>query len=174
MFREEISGYSGPPRRQSKTPWVFIVCVIVAGLVVAHMAGLTKPFRTMAVQLGQDGSRDLRTPASRLIGDWESDDDPMFRRVCHMVPKDPSVGTGIYRVSNGSRTSDAIYKIVSEDRSGTNLVMAEFLPVGDRNYRVRYSIAKDGQSMTREYEDHNGRHVSCQYRYLGPPTQSLP
>ena len=49
-----------------------------------------------------------------------------------------------------------IYKIVSADRSGTSLELAEFRMGLNQNYRVRYTIAKDGQSMTREYDGHDG------------------
>jgi hypothetical protein len=175
MFSEEISGYAEPPRPpRTARLWVPLVLVLLVGLAVAHLAGLTKPLTTTALQLSQGGSRNLRTPASRLIGDWESDNDPMFRRVCHPVPKQPTHGAGIYLADSGSGMREVIYKIVSEDRSGTSLEMAEFLPGADLNYRARYSIAEDGQSMTREYNTRIGSQVFCQYRYIGPPTEDLP
>jgi hypothetical protein len=49
--------------------------------------------------------------------------------------------------------------------------MLEYVFGTDANYRVRYSIAEDGKSLTREYEGRNGERISCQYRYLGRPTE---
>jgi len=172
MLREEISGYSEPPRPPRKMrPWVPIVLVVLVGLAVAHMAGLTKPLATLALQVSGVGSH---TPGWRLVGDWESDNDPMFRRICHLAPKEGYGGTGIYMADAGRGMREVIFKITSEDRSGSHVEMAEYLPGADVNYRVRYSTAKDGKSMTREYDTPNGSHVSCQYRYIGPPTEDPP
>jgi len=172
MFREEITGYEEPPRPPQKTtPWVPIVLVVVVGLAVAHVAGLTKPLTTLALQLSGSGPG---TPGGRLVGDWESNDDPMFRRVCHLAPKEGYCGTGLYMADAGRGMREVIFKITSEDRAGRHVEMAEFLPEADANYRVRYSIADDGKSMTREYDTPNGTHVSCQYRYLSPPTEDPP
>jgi len=171
MFRDEESGgYSKPVRPRRRTRWVLIVLVILAGLALVHVTGLTKPL----LRSGHGDSRNLPTPAGRIVGQWESSDDPMFKRVCHLPPEEPYDGLGIYMADAGSGMSEVTYKVESEDRSGTNLVMAEYLPEANRNYRVRYSIAKNGRSMTREYEDRNGRRVSCRYRYIGPPTESPP
>jgi hypothetical protein len=170
MFREEYSGYAGSPRPPRKTrPWVPLVVLVVVGLAVAHVAGLTKPLTTLALQLTGLGSH---TPGWRLVGDWQSDNDPMWRRVCHLAPKEGYRGTGIYRADAGRGMREVIFRITSEDRSGRHVEMAEFLPEVDANYQVRYSIADDGKSMTREYDTPNGTHVSCQYRYLGPPTEA--
>ena len=170
MFRGEMSAYSESPRSRRKTPWVPLMVVVLAGLVVAHVAGLTKPLATMALQLSGYG----RTPGSRLIGDWESNDDPMFRRVCYLRPKKDWDGAGFYMADSGRGMREVIFKVTAEDHSGRHVTMSEFLPGVNENYRVRYSIADDGRSMTREYDDRNGKRVSCQYRYLGPPTQSAP
>jgi hypothetical protein len=166
MFREETGSYEEPPRPPRKaTPWVPIVLLVVVGLAGAHMAGLTKPL----LQLAGAGSH---APGGRLVGDWESDNDPMFRRICYVAPNDGKAENGIYlgHVDRGTRT--VFYHIDSQDRSGRNLQLAEFWPGVDYNYRARYSIADDGMSMTREYTDRDGRPVSCQYRYLGPPTET--
>ena len=171
MFRdEEAGGYSKPARPRRRTLWTLILLLILAGLALTHVTGLMKPL----LRSVQGDSRNLRTPASRLVGQWESNDDPMFKRICHLPPEEPYDGLGIYMADAGSGMSEVTYKLESEDRSGTNLVMAEYLPGVDHNYRVRYSVAKNGRSMTREYEDRNGRHVSCRYRYVGPPIESLP
>jgi hypothetical protein len=172
MFRDEIGSCSEPPRPLRKTPWALIGCVVLAGLGLAHVAGLTKPLAAVAVQLGLADSRDVRGPAGRLVGEWKSEDDPMFRRLCHWPPEKSYHVTGVYMAETSKGMGAVIYKVVSEDRSGTNLVMAEYLGP-DQNYQVRYSIAEDGRSMTREYDTGNGRHVSCQYRYVGPPPESL-
>ncbi len=173
MFRDEIGGVSEAPRppRKATTPWVPIVLAVLAGLGVAHVAGLTKPLKSMALQLtgGHSGG-----PGSRLVGEWESDDDPMFRRISYPAVKDPKGGTGIYVAQDGRRECGVIYKIVSEDRSGTSLELAEFRMRLNLNYRVRYTIAKDGQSMTRDYDGRDGTHVSSHYRYVGPATASIP
>ncbi len=166
MIRGEFNEYPEPPRPTRKPkPWVPIVILVFGGLGVAHIAGLTKPLATMALQLTGLGSR---APGWRLVGDWESDDDPMFRRVCYPAPKEGYSGTGVYRADAGRGVGDVIFKITSEDRSGRQVEMAEY---NGANYRVRYSIAEDGKSMTREYQGSNGSPVSCQYRYLGPPTE---
>jgi hypothetical protein len=172
MIREEMSGYAEPPRppRKAASSWIPIVLVVLVGLGIAHIAGLTKPVTTVALQLSGHG----RTPGWCLIGDWESDNDPMFRRVCHMLPGEAPCGTNIYLADAGRGMKAVIYKIMSEDRSGRQLEMAEYLPETDANYRVQYSIAEDGKSMTREYDGRNGNHYSCQYRYVGPPTEYVP
>jgi hypothetical protein len=171
MFRDDISAYSEPPRpRRKTTPWVPITLVALVCLGLAHVAGLTKPLKSMAVQLTGYG----RTPGSRLLGNWESDDDPMFRRICHSARREDYCGTGLYLADAGNGMREVIFRITAEDRSGRHVEMSEFLPGANENYRVRYSIAEDGRSMTREYDDRNGIHVSCKYRYLGPSTQSAP
>jgi hypothetical protein len=171
MFREKVSETSEAPRPARKpTPWLPIVLIAVVGLGVAHVAGLTEPLKSMALQLGA-GSR---APGSRLVGDWVSDDDPMFTRISYPAVKDPKGGTGIYVGQDGKRECGVIYKIVSEDRSGTSLELAEFRMRLNLNYRVRYTIAKDGQSLTRDYDGRDGGHVSSHYRYVGPATTSIP
>jgi hypothetical protein len=176
MIREEFNGYSEPPRpapeapRAPKAPrkpsaLVPLLIVAFAGLGVAHIAGLTEPMATLALQLTGLGSH---PPGWRLVGDWESDNDPMFRRVCYPAPKEGYDGTGVYRGDAGSGMGDVIFKVTSEDRSGHQVEMSEYKGA---NYRVRYTIAEDGKSMTREYTDRNGSRVSSQYRYLGPPTE---
>ena len=171
MIREDISGYSESPRPPRKTrPWVPLLIVVLVGLGAAHMAGLTKPVATVALQVTGLGSH---TPGWRLVGDWESDNDPMFQRVCHPVHKEGYSGTGLYLADEGRGVREVIFKITSEDRAGRHVELAEYLPEVDANYRVRYSIADDGKSLTREYDTPNGRHVSCQYRYLGPPTEDV-
>jgi hypothetical protein len=173
MIREEFNGYSESPRPASKTPnkigpWVPLMLLVVVGLVVAHVAGLIKPLATLALEWTGLGSH---APGWRLVGNWQSDNDPMFRRVCYPTPKEGYDGTGVYRGDAGGGMSDVLFKITSEDRSGRQVEMAEYN--GD-NYRVRYSIADDGKSLTREYDASDGRPVSCQYRYLGPPTEEAP
>jgi hypothetical protein len=171
MFRDDISGYEEPPRPpRTTTPWVPVVLVALVALGLAHVTGLTKPVASLALQLAGYG----RTPGSRLIGDWESIDDPMFRRVCHLTPQEGYAGTGIYMADRGRGMEVVIFKITSEDRSGRHVEMAEYLPEKEANYKVRYSIAQDGRSMTREYEGPSGIPLACQYRYVGPPTEDPP
>jgi hypothetical protein len=171
MFREESSEIPAAPRPVRKpTPWLPIVLVVLVGLGVAHVAGLTEPLKAMAQRLGL-GSR---PPGSRLVGDWESRDDPMFSRISYPAIKDATGGTGIFVGQDGRRECGVVYKIVSEDRSGTNLELAEFRMGLNLNYRVRYTIAKDGQTLTRDYDERDGTHISCHYRYVGPATASLP
>ncbi len=170
LIREEFYGDSEPPCPAPKAlhktrPWVPIVLVVFAGLAVAHIAGLTKPL----LQLAGAGSH---PPGWRLVGDWESDNDPMFRRFCYAAAKDGKGANGVILGHADRGTGDVIYHVVSEDRSGRNLELAEYLPGVDYNYRARYSITEDGKSMTREYTARNGSPVSCQYRYLGPPTET--
>ncbi len=157
-------------RGSKARPWVPIVIVVFAGLAVAHVAGLTKPLATIAVQL----SGGSRAPGWRFVGDWESDNDPMFRHVRHLAPQEGYTGTDIYIADAGRGMRPVMFKITSEDRSGRRVEMAEYLPESDANYRVRYTIADDGRSLTREYEGRDGRSVSCQYRYVGPPPEGPP
>ncbi len=171
MFREDIGGYSQPPRPQcKKTPWVPVLCAILAGSGIAHVAGLTKPLATIARQLTGIG----RTPGYRLVGDWESVDDPMFQRICYVGPKGNKGGTGFYMADATRGKTQVLFKVESEDRSGRHVEMAEFRFGVEENYRVRYTVAGDGRSMTREYDDRYGNHVSAQYRYIGPPTEEPP
>jgi len=172
MFREDISGYSEPPRppRKKVTPWVPVVLVALVALGVAHVAGLTKPIKSMAIQLTGIG----RPPGSRLVGDWESVDDPMFQRISYVSPKGNDDGTGFYMADATRGKTQVLFKIESEDRSGRHVEMAEFRFGVEENYRVRYSVAGDGRSMTREYDDRHGNHISAQYRYIGPPTEEPP
>jgi hypothetical protein len=174
MFREDISGYSEPPRppRNNKktTPWVPVVLVAFVVLGVAHVAGLTKPIKSLAMQLAGYG----QAPGYRLVGDWESDDDPMFKRICYAGVKGNDRGTGFYMADRGRGMREVLFQITSEDRSGRRMEMAEFLPGVNENYKVTYSIAGDSRSMTREYDDLSGMHVSCRYRYVGPPTEEPP
>ena len=174
MFRGEIGTDAEPlcPSRRRR-PWVSFILIVVLGLAVAHVAGLTKPLATLAMQLCRTYSRDLSTPASRLIGEWQSDNDPLFKRICYPVPKARKQATGVYQADTGSDIREVIYGIVSQDESGTNLEMGEYLPGTDLNCRVWYTIAEDGQAMTRRYDARNGGHVTCQYRYVGRP-KNLP
>ncbi len=171
MFRGEIGNDAEPlcPSRRRRA-WLPLIVVVVVGLVAAHMAGLTKPLAGLARQLCGNYSRDLSTPAGRLVGDWESDNDPLFKRICYPVPKEPKKGTGVYRADTGSGIREVIYGIVSQDAAGATLEMEEYLPGTDLNCRVWYTIAEDGQAMTRRYDARNGGHVTCQYRYVGRPT----
>jgi hypothetical protein len=171
MFREEISESSEAQRPVRKpTPWLPILLIAVVGLGVAHVAGLTEPLKSMALQLtgGRCGG-----PGSRLVGDWTSDNDPMCQRICFPVLKNPEYKNGMIFTRNGSQRGGIIYAIASEDSSGRNLELAEFLPGVKLNYRARYAIAPDGKSLTREYDAPNGTHITCQYRYVGPPTETL-
>ena len=149
--------------------WIPIMLVFVGGLGAAHTAGLTKPLIIKARQLVGP-----HTPGWRLVGNWESDNDSMFRRVCHVRSKEGAGGMGIYMADEGRSMRQVLFRITSEDRSGRHVTLDEFLPEKDINYRVRYTIAGDGKSMTREYDTRTGRHVSCQYRYIGPPPQEAP
>jgi hypothetical protein len=175
MFRDEYSSYTEPLRPPRKTrPWFPLLLLVVVVVAVAHTAGLIKPLATLALQWTGSDSGSLWGAGSRLTGNWESDDDPMFRRVCYFAPKGGFYRTGIYTADAGPGMREVVFKITSEDRSGHHVDMTEYLPGADANYHVRYSIADDGQSMTREYDTPNGTHVSCQYRYLGPPTEDTP
>lgn len=167
MIREDFNDYPEPPRPQQRkaAPWVPIVLVALVGLAVAHMAGLTKPLLSLG------GSH---PPGWRLVGDWESDNDPVFQRVCYPAWKDGYAGTGMYWADGGRGMREVIFKVESESRSGRQVELAEYLPGLDANYRVRYSIADDGKSLTREYDGRNGQHITCQYRYVGPPTREDP
>jgi hypothetical protein len=172
MFREEYSSYTEPLRPPRKTrPWFPLLLLVVVVVAVAHVTGLIKPLATLALQWTGSGPAGLWGSGIRLVGNWESDDDPMFRRVCHFAPKGGFYRTGTYIADAGHGMREVVFKITSEDRSGRHVEMTEYLPGADANYRVRYSIADDGKSMTREYDTPSGTHVSCQYRYLGPPTE---
>ncbi len=164
MDREEITGYSH--RRRPKTSWGLALCVLAAAIGLAHMAGLTEPLRTMAMQLLRNGQRDLSTPSSRLVGLWESDNDMMFTRVCYGPAHEPR-GTGTYTGYTADNSHAVDYRILSEDRSGTNLAMWEYVQRVVCFERVDYFIAKDGQSMTKEYLSKEGNRVRCNYRYIG-------
>ena len=172
MFRGEIGSDSEPScRPHRRRAWIPLILVVLLGLGVAHVAGLTKPLAGLARQWCGSYSRDLSTPAGRLIGDWESDDDPLFRRVCYPVPRERKQKTGVYRADTGNGIREVIYGIVSQDESGTILEMGEYLPGTDLNCRVWYTIPEDGQSMTRKYDARNGGHITCHYRYIGRPTK---
>ena len=171
MLREEIGGYSEPPRPPRKNrSWVPIVLVALVGLGVAHVVGLTKPVMTVAMQLTGYG----RPPGSRLVGDWESSDDPMFDRISFEGSKGDDPKMGFYMADTGRRVRQVLFEISSEDRSGRHVEIAEFVLGVDENYRVKYAIAADGKSMTRDYDDLRGMHVSSEYRYAGPPTMEAP
>ena len=174
MIRDDICGsLDRPSPPQKRTPWLLILLVFVAGLGAAHVAGLTGPLASIAAQFVWGGGRDMGTPSGRLVGEWASNDDPMFRHICHPAHKKSWSGTGLYMTDGAPGMNGVIYRLESEDRSGTNLVMAEFMPGPGLNLRVRYTVAEDGKSMTREY-DHDGKHVLSRYRYVGAPTQSMP
>jgi len=149
-------------------PWLPLLLVLLVGLVVVHVAGLATPLKSMAMQLL--GSSPMAGYC--LIGTWESSNDPMFQRVCYSTLTKGSSGTGTYMADAGHGMRAVMFKVISEDRSGRHVETAEFLPETNANYRVRYTIAEDGQSMTREYEERNGTTVSGQYRYVGSPTQN--
>jgi hypothetical protein len=176
MFRDEYNSYTEPMRPPCKTrPWFPLLLLVVVVVAVAHVTGLIKPLAMLALQwTGSDSAGSLWAAGSRLTGSWESDDDPMFRRVCHFEPKGGFYRTGIYTADAGHGMREVVFKITSEERSGRYVEMTECLPGADANYHVRYSIADDGQSLTREYDAPNGAHVSCQYRYLGPPPEDAP
>ena len=170
MIREEISGYAEPPRPAHKArAWTPIVLVVFVGLGIAHVAGLTKPLTAMALDLVGP-----HAPGGHLVGDWESDNDPMFRRISYVAANDGKAQSGIYLGHAGRGTRGVVYRIVAQDRFGRNLELAEYWPDVDYNYRARYSIAGNGKSLTREYTDRDGTRVSSHYRYLGPPTEDPP
>ena len=172
VFKEDISIYAEPPRPPRKARlWVFTVFVVLTGLAIAHAAGLTKPLTTLALQLTGGGAH---LPGWRLVGDWESDDDPTFRRVCHLAHKEGYRGTGIYMADDGRGMREVMFRITREDHAGCLVQIAEYYPEKDANYWVLYRIAKDGKSMTREYYAPDRTPVFCHYRYLGPPTQDPP
>lgn len=169
MIRDEICACPEARRPQrKKMPWVPIVMVIVTGLAVAHVTGLTEPL----LPLSFGDSRNFGRPIGRLVGDWESDDDPMFSHVTYTLLQKSAGGTGFYIADDGRRPRMVTYHVDSEDPSGTELTAAEFVPAENLNLRVTYSVAKDGLTMTKEYDRH-GVHVSSRYRYIGPPTQTV-
>ncbi len=172
MIREEFDGYSEPPRPSlnKAKPWLPLVVAIFAGLAVAHLAGLTKPLVTIALPSG-GGSH---APGWRLVGDWESEGDPMFRRVCHLAPRKGYSGTGVYMADSGLGMRAVIFKITSEDPSGRHLETEEYVPEMGADFRVRYTIADDGRSMRRECTARTGCLIFGQYRYVGRPTAKLP
>lgn len=148
MIRDDIGICPEPPRPpRQKTPWGPIMLLVVVGLVAAYLAGLTGPLAGLAVEFGLVS----RAPASRLVGEWASDDDPMFRRMHRSMPEKSWRDAGVYSGDDGRWVRGVAYKIISEDRSGRNLVMAEFVMGADQNLQVKYTVAEDGKSMTREY-----------------------
>ncbi len=160
MFREEISGYAEPPRPPQKRKfWILIVLVVLTGLGIAFMV------RQLTVG--------PRLPGWRLVGDWQSDNDPVFQRACYLPPKELTSKMGVYMADGGRGMREVLFKITSESHGGRHVEMAEYLPEENVNYRVRYTIAWGGKSLTREYDTPNGTHISCQYRYLGPPTEEV-
>ena len=98
----------------------------------------------------------------------------MFQRLSYTSPKGDAHRTGFYMADGGRGMKEVLFKITSEDRSGSRVEMSEFLPAINESYHVRYSIADDGRSMTREYDDRNGARISSQYRYVGPPSVDPP
>ncbi len=172
VFKEEISIYPEPPRLSHKVGlWISLVFVVLMGLGIAHAAGLTKPLITLARQWT---GTVVHPPGWRLVGDWASDNDPTFRRVCHLAHKEGYHGTGIYLADDGGGMRTVMFRITREDHAGCVVQMAEHYPEKKADYWVLYKIAQDGKSMTREYYAPDRAPVFCQYRYLGPPTQEPP
>ncbi len=105
-----------------------------------------------------DGNRrDLSTPSTRLIGHWRSVDGD---EIIYSAP-DPSLGVGTYRIQSKLQNSVFRFKVISEDVSGTSLVIRNFNDVWAAQMKiatgldlsqsdVSCSMSKDGRRMTQE------------------------
>ncbi len=169
MIREDFNDCPEPPRRAPKPkagPWLPIAIVVFGGLAVAHLAGFTKPLTTLAWQWTGVGHR----PGWRLAGKWDSDNDPMWRGIAFPESKNRQGGSDFYAAYSSRGIGGVDYKVESEDDDGRNLELTEYQTGSGFNLRVRYTIAADGKSMTREYT-RDGKRISCLYRYVGSVTQ---
>lgn len=159
------------PRVRRRTPWGLLLCLLVIGAVAAKITGLADPLITRALQfLEKEGGRDMSSPATRMVGTWVSEDDPMFRRVCYHPSKELN-GVGQYTGEAEDATRTVDYKIISEDKAGTNMAMWEYVQGVACFERVEYSIDWDGLKMTKKYKTKDGQTVCCTYLYVPePPT----
>lgn len=159
------------PRPRRRAPWGLMVCLVVAGAVAAKITGVADPLVTRAIHfLENEGGRDMSSPATRLVGNWVSEDDPMFTRVCYH-PSREIYGVGQYAGQMEDTTRTVDYKIISEDKAGTNMAMWEYVQGVACFERVEYSIDWDGLKMTKKYKTKDGATVRCTYCYV-PETPS--
>lgn len=116
--------------------------------------------------------RNLSTPSGRLAGHWRglSGDE-----IVYSIP-DPSLGAGICRMRSKSEDSTFRFRVVSEDVSGTNLVIRNFNDVWAAQMKivsgldlfqsdVSCSIPKDGRKMTQEFSRGDMRFLTV-YEYV--------
>lgn len=105
------------------------------------------------------GRRDLSTPSGRLIGHWRSADGG--GELIYSSTFDPSLRVGTYRIQSQLQNSVFRFKVISEDVSGTNLVIRNFNDVWAAQMKIAASldlsqsdvscfISKDGRRMTQE------------------------
>ncbi len=105
--------------------------------------------------------RDLSTPTSRLVGHWESSNDRFLTHVIYS----PVDASGVGTCSDVDGSVHFTFKVLSEDRAGTTIVMREYVD-GVALQDVELSVAKDGHSMAKAY-DFKGVRCVTSYNYLG-------
>jgi len=116
--------------------------------------------------------RNLSTPSGRLAGHWRSigGDESIYST------PDPSLGTGVCKMQSKSENSVFRFRVVSEDASGTNLVIRNFNDVWAAQMKivsgldlfqsdVVCSIPKDGRRMTQEFSCGDMRFLTV-YEYV--------
>jgi hypothetical protein len=131
---------------------VLSVGIVAVALVLAAL--LIGPMLT--------SGRDLSTPASRLVGHWESQTDRVMTHAIY----GPVNASGAGTCYNPDGSVHFTFKVLYEDPTGTRLVLSE----GENEstqIETEYIIAPDGRSMTKEYKYGDGNPWVFDYEYQG-------
>ena len=164
--------------QQSKLKALCFVLGVLLGVAGIALVGLvfTRPARSNAEQRECANPAVTTTPSQRLAGRWKAIDTGAM--VIYEKP-DPELKIGVFRLQNTCQRSPGPpfrYKVVTEDPSGTMLVIREFK---DHVYMqlqastgvkliqsdIVCEVSMDGQRMSREYTL-NERRVSTVYRKM--------
>jgi len=144
------------PKSKQRISWAVLGCLIFILIVI--ILNQTGSLRNVAKTLGSNvQKRDLSTPSSRLVGHWVPE---FYGHELYFKPVNRQIGTGTYLVAKPTGVEPTQFKILSEDSTGTELVIREFnfTPPG-RYTRIlgptystdtKYHVAKDGKSMCME------------------------
>jgi len=112
----------------------------------------------------QRPARDLSTPSSRLLGYWVTD----HGVYAHYHDYISDLKTGRFRALEFSGE----YKVLSEDRAGTTLVVRKFIGIGGKieSGLVYFDIARDGSRMSAEWVFGDSHHWLMIYRWAEKPS----
>jgi len=160
-------------KTKQRTSWSVLACL--TAILIVIILNQTGALRNISTTRGINvQKRDLSTPSSRLVGHWVAD---FWGSENYYRPINVQIGVGTYVLVNSAGCELVEFKILSEDSTGTELVVREFLLSGSYakilgprfSIDAKYHLAKDGKSMSKEISC-GQKHELIVYSYVDDKT----